>query len=90
MRVNYGELKDRARLLQSLTGLTPIEFEDLLPSLRRLGQALSKLPLSKSLANANGAQAAKQNSLLSKTSFYSSWCTSVSIQRRKCKAICLA
>ncbi len=32
MRMNYAELKDRARLLQSLTGLNSTEFEALLPS----------------------------------------------------------
>lgn len=32
MRMNYAELKNRSRLLQSLTGLNPIEFEALLPS----------------------------------------------------------
>lgn len=31
MKMTYAELKDRARLLQSLTGLNPTEFETLLP-----------------------------------------------------------
>lgn len=32
MKMNYAELKDRSRLLQSLTGLNTAEFEALLPS----------------------------------------------------------
>jgi len=32
MKVNYAELKNRPRILQSLTGLNPSEFEALLPS----------------------------------------------------------
>lgn len=32
MKMNYAELKDRSRLLRSLTGLNPKEFEALLPS----------------------------------------------------------